>query len=274
MPELPEVETVCRGLDATIKGRKFVRVQNFRPNLRIPFPQNFSSLTEGQRVLNISRRAKYIIIEMDNGKVIIAHLGMSGRMVVHNQIREKRDKHDHATFLMDDGKEVVFNDPRRFGLIDICGHNELPSHKLIANLGVEPLTDDFNGLTLFELLKGKSAPIKNVIMDANLVVGVGNIYACESLFRSHISPLRAAKDINEKECAIFTKNIKEILLSAIESGGSTLRDYVKSSGEKGYFQHSFSVYGREGQACNSCSGVIKRIKQGGRSTFFCDNCQK
>ncbi len=274
MPELPEVETVCAGLRQSIIGNKFVKVANLRPNLRIPFPADFSSKIEGRTIKSVTRRAKYILIKLDDGSIIIAHLGMSGKIIIYKNKQNQRQKHDHAIFQFNDGKEMVFNDARRFGLMTISHENEINEHKLITNLGIEPLTEEFNGEYLHELLKNKSTNIKNAIMDASLVVGVGNIYACEALFRSKINPRKTAREISSAKCQEFATNIKEILLEAIKSGGSTLRDYVQSSGDSGYFQHSFKVYGREKEACILCSNEIKRMKQSGRSTFYCENCQK
>jgi formamidopyrimidine-DNA glycosylase len=274
MPELPEVETVCRGLEQNILGTKIVRAENFRPNLRIPFPDNFSQHLKNKTIKAIKRRAKYIVITLDDDSVIIAHLGMSGKMVVHNSFQNQRALHDHALFQFDNGKEVVFNDPRRFGLITFSDTENLNQHKLIANLGVEPLEDDFNGKVLHSLLEGKSIPVKLAIMDASLVVGVGNIYACEALFRTGISPTRKAAEVSKKECDKLAQNIKEVLSAAIIAGGSTLKDYVQASGDSGYFQHNFQVYGRVGEDCVTCQKPIERIRQSGRSTFFCGKCQK
>lgn len=274
MPELPEVETICRGLENSIKGHKFVRVQNFRDNLRSPFPKDFAKNLEGRKVKSISRRAKYILIHLDNNTTLIVHLGMSGRMVVYPNLRNIQEKHDHVIFQDDIGREIVFNDPRRFGMMDIVNSDKISEHKSIRDLGLEPLEDSFNGKALFKILQGRKVAVKLAIMNANLVVGVGNIYACESLFRSGISPTRAANSLSLKECNKLAADIKIILLDAIKAGGSTLKDYVASSGEAGYFQHNFKVYGRENQPCTKCGSGIKRIVQGGRSSFFCAKCQK
>lgn len=274
MPELPEVETVCNGLRQTILNKKIIKAENFRPNLRIPFPANFSTHLKDKLVKSVERRAKYIIITLDDDSIVIAHLGMSGKMVVHQNFQNKREKHDHAVFQFEDGMEMVFNDTRRFGLITFSDVANLNSHKLIANLGLEPLEDRFDGEALYEILQRKSIPIKSSIMDASLVVGVGNIYACEALFRSNIDPLKKSNKLSKEQCVILAGNIKTVLNEAILSGGSTLRDYVQSSGSTGYFQHNFQVYGRDGESCNICKNKIKRIKQSGRSTFYCDNCQR
>ena len=274
MPELPEVETVCRGLAATLIGCKFSTVQNFRPNLRFPFPKDFTKNLEGRRIQAISRRAKYILINLDNATTLILHLGMSGRLVLYNTLRNRIDKHDHVIFKTDDDKEVVFNDPRRFGMMDIINSNMLSKHKAIKTLGIEPLSDEFDGEFLYNLLKKRKIAIKLAIMNATLVVGVGNIYACEALFRSQILPMRSSCELSTKDCAVLVGNIKNVLLEAIDAGGSTLRDYVASSGKAGYFQYQFKVYGCENQPCQVCCNKILRVAQGGRSSFFCAKCQK
>lgn len=274
MPELPEIETVCRGLSSVLPGERLTNVLKFRDNLRFPIPRNLTEKLRDKIVKNITRRAKYVLVHLDDGYTLILHLGMSGRVIVHNKKREKRDKHDHVIFYTESGLEIVFNDPRRFGMVDIAHSNEIANHKCIKHLGIEPLSDKFNGKYLHELLKGRKTPIKLAIMNAALIVGVGNIYACESLFRSKILPARAASSLSGDECSALASNIKVVLQEAIKAGGSTLRDYVTSSGESGYFQHHFKVYGREKEQCICCHQGIVRIVQGGRSTFFCKNCQK
>lgn len=274
MPELPEVETICRGLAGSLVGRKFARVQQFRDNLRFALPQDFVAKLQGRNVIGINRRAKYILINLDNNTTLIIHLGMSGRMVVHDAPRNKIDKHDHVIFQTDAGREIVFNDPRRFGMMDIVATGAINEHKSIQNLGLEPLGDDFSGESLRSLLKNRKIPIKLAIMNANLVVGVGNIYACEALFRAKILPTKPANTLTKVECNILAECIKTVLNEAITAGGSTLRDYVTSSGQAGYFQHNFKVYGRENQPCARCGGNITRIVQGGRSTFLCGGCQE
>ncbi|MCE3232954.1 MAG: DNA-formamidopyrimidine glycosylase [Rickettsiaceae bacterium] len=274
MPELPEVETVCRGLAQNILDTKIIRAENLRPNLRIPFPDNFSGQLKNKTIKSIHRRAKYILITLDDSSIIIAHLGMSGKMVVHDAFQNRRELHDHAVFQFDNGKEVVFNDPRRFGLITFSDTKTINQHKLIASLGVEPLENEFTGEVLHQLLHKKSTPVKLAIMDASLVVGVGNIYACEALFKSGISPTKKASEVSLAKCKTLVANIKEVLNAAIIAGGSTLRDYVQASGDSGYFQHNFTVYGRQNEPCVTCQNPINRIKQSGRSTFYCNRCQK
>lgn len=274
MPELPEVETVRTGLEKSLKGKVIKKTTLRRKNLRIPFPKNLSKNLEGRRIINIRRRAKYLIIELDNENALIMHLGMSGKILVKNSKPENLNKHDHVIIEFNGGKTLIYNDARRFGLVTLCKKTELEKHKLLSALGPEPLSNEFNEVVLFNSLKKKTAPIKNVIMDSHVVVGVGNIYACESLFRSGISPIKKACDVPKKKVSELVKNIRDVLNEAIASGGSTLRDYVRSTGDSGYFQHKFQVYGREGKACFACHKPIKRIKQQGRSTFYCPNCQR
>jgi formamidopyrimidine-DNA glycosylase len=272
MPELPEVETVCRGLASSVIGCSFTNVKLQRPNLRIAFPVGFSEIVTGQKIINVTRRAKYIQLHLAQ-HVIIMHLGMSGRLVVYDKPREQMQKHDHAIFMLDDGKEMVFNDARRFGLITICANNLLANHKLFATLGPEPLEDGFSADYLYNELRHKKTSIKQVLMNNVIVVGVGNIYACESLFQAGISPVRAANMVSKEEIARLVPIIQQVLVEAIKAGGSTLSDYVNSSGNAGYFQHQFLVYDKAGKPCSKCGGLIIRIKQGGRSSFYCGNCQ-
>ncbi len=274
MPELPEVETVRRGLEPVLVGRRFEHVVLNRPDLRIPFPEGFAETIAGQRVQAVGRRSKYLLLQLENHQNIVIHLGMSGRVVVYPNRRNRQETHDHVCFYLEDGKEIVFNDPRRFGLMTLVSETELPTHSLFAALGPEPLTDHFTADTLLKAFRGKKAPVKNLIMDNHVVVGVGNIYAAESLFRAGISPQRPAGKVTPKEAGILAAVIKDVLNAALESGGSTLRDYVRSSGDPGYFQHHFAVYDREGKPCERCKGTIIRFKQAGRSSFACDSCQK
>lgn len=273
MPELPEVETVCRGLNKSLAGRVFTDVKLNRGGLRISFPANFSEDVKGRIVKGVKRRAKYILIDLEGEKTIIAHLGMSGSFTV-NRPGYNSKKHDHAIITLDNKNLLVFNDARRFGLITLTEKSKVNKHPLIKNLGLEPLSNEFDGKTLYKILKGKKAPVKNVIMDQKFVVGVGNIYAAESLFFSGISPLREASKVTIKECEKLVLEIKEILEKAIKAGGSTFSDYRNSEGDVGYFQFNFQVYSREGLKCLKCKGKIKRIKQAGRSTFYCATCQK
>jgi formamidopyrimidine-DNA glycosylase len=273
MPELPEVETVCRGLEKSILGKRIAHAETMRADLRFPFPDDMCERLEGASVRGIRRRSKYILIEMDSDDIWIIHLGMSGRVLVLDEEPETLQKHDHVLVRFEGGTTLVYNDARRFGIMDICTADDFDTHALIKDLGPEPLTDVFDEKYMRERIAKKHSPIKHVIMDAHVVVGVGNIYACESLFRSSIDPTRKASSLSKKEVAVLVVNIKKILKSAIASGGSSLRDYVQATGEMGYFQHKFAVYGREGEPCEVCERPIERIKQQNRSTFYCVKCQ-
>ena len=277
MPELPEVETVCRGLSHLMEGRRLVRVDVRRKNLRIPFPPGLAQKLTGRRIDKIYRRAKYIIMNLDDGQAIITHLGMSGRMTKVNP-GQPLDAHDHVVFETDDGTEVRLNDPRRFGLMTLAAQNELDAHKLFKGQGPDPVGDDFTPQVLATALKGRSTAIKSALLDQRIVVGLGNIYVCEALFRSGLSPKRKSGTVNLARTEKLVPHIKAVLAEAIKVGGSSLRDHIQPNGELGYFQHNWRVYGQEGEPCRNAAshggvGVIKRIIQGGRSTFFCPKCQ-
>ena len=277
MPELPEVETVCRGLSAVLEGRCIVRATVRRPDLRIPFPQGFEGRIRGRMVCRIRRRAKYILLDLDDGYVLIIHLGMSGRLVISKNAGPPEVR-DHVLLTTEGGIEVRYNDPRRFGLMTIAPQKGLDNHRLFHHLGVDPLSTAFTASSFSQNLAGRKTAIKLALLDQRIVAGVGNIYACESLHRAGISPRRKAGMISGKRVAALVRSIKDVLTEAIAAGGSSLRDHVQPSGELGYFQHSWKVYGRAGESC-SCSagkamaGSIKRIAQGGRSTFYCTQCQ-
>ncbi|MCC6467146.1 MAG: bifunctional DNA-formamidopyrimidine glycosylase/DNA-(apurinic or apyrimidinic site) lyase [Alphaproteobacteria bacterium] len=291
MPELPEVETVRQGLIRCMVGHRLAKVDQRRADLRFPLPRDFARRLTGRTVTAIDRRAKYLLLHLDDGMVLMIHLGMSGRIVVgrrggvgnklgefhHETVRSDsggRDAHDHVVFTTDHGFVVTFNDPRRFGMMDLVSNNALHEHKLLKSLGPEPLEDAFDAQALAARLRGKRTPIKAAILDQNLVVGVGNIYACEALFRAGISPRRLAGTVKGERAERLVKSIKDVLRAAIKAGGSSLRDYVQADGELGYFQHHFQVYDREGSACPKCGQKIKRLAQGGRSTFYCAKCQR
>jgi formamidopyrimidine-DNA glycosylase len=275
VPELPEVETVARGLAAVMEGRVLVSVECRRPDLRVPFPPRFAERLTGRRVETIGRRAKYLLMRLDGGLVMLGHLGMSGRMVISRGRNEPPGRHDHVEFRTDDGTTVTFTDPRRFGLLTLCEEGELDAHPLLACLGPEPLAETFTPKVLAAALAGKTGPIKTVLLDQTVVAGLGNIYVCESLFRAGIAPTRAAGSLKPRQVALLTACIKEVLAEAIRSGGSSLKDHVQPTGELGYFQHNFAVYDREGERCPTCdcdvakTGGIRRIVQAGRSTFYC-----
>ncbi len=280
MPELPEVETVCSGLRPAIARRKLASIATFRRDLRIPFPKNLPVL-KGDTVTAVTRRAKYALVHFTSGRVMIIHLGMSGRLTVQRKNQQMpRQKHDHMLMTFDNGTSVVFNDPRRFGLVDLTTEDGLAAHRFFCHLGPEPLDSAFNARTLAAALAGKKIAIKLAIMDQRVVVGVGNIYASEALYRAGIDPRRAAGTLDKKEIARLVPAIKTVLKQAIAAGGSSLRDYVQTDGELGYFQHGFKVYDRAGDTCERCrrkghkKPCILKITQGGRSTFYCARQQQ
>ena len=277
MPELPEVETIVRGLRPRLQGRTLARVVARRPDLRIPLPDGFAARLEGRRVERIERRAKYILAMLSDGAALIVHLGMSGQWVVHGgRPEEPPGPHDHVEIELDDGTTLVYRDVRRFGLMTLAAQEELDEHPLLRDLGVEPLGNDFNGPALSASLRGRKTPIKAALLDQRVVAGLGNIYVCEALFRAGISPRRTAASVAGKRAERLVPTIRAVLTEAIDAGGSSLRDYVQASGELGYFQHRFSVYGREGETCPGCDcpNSIKRIVQSGRSTFYCPRRQR
>lgn len=271
MPELPEVETVRRGLAPVLEGHRFTRVRARRADLRRPLPDDFAGRIEGRRVLSCARRGKYLLIHLDDGQVLMVHLGMSGRFRIFRDRPPPLDAHDHVIFETDDGVTIRYNDQRRFGLMALARADGLESHPLLAGLGPEPLGNAFGGPVLAERLAGRSGPIKTALMDQSVVAGLGNIYVCESLFRAGLSPRRKAGTVGPVRARRLADAIRRVLGEAIEAGGSTLRDHRQPSGELGYFQHAFAVYGREGEPCPrcTCAGAIRRIVQSGRSTFYC-----
>jgi formamidopyrimidine-DNA glycosylase len=278
MPELPEVETVRRGLALYMDGNRIARLQLNRPDLRIPMPAGLVGLVEGRRVMRVARRAKYILVHLDDGGVVLAHLGMAGRMVVSppGAAPAPPQRHDHVVFTMDTGAVVRFNDARRFGLLDYTTEAALAAHPLLAGIGPEPLGNEFNGPGLSAALAGKMTPIKAALLDQRIVAGLGNIYVAEALYWAGLSPRRLAATVSGSRAERLVVAIREVLTRAIAAGGSSLKDYVQASGELGYFQHQWAVYGHEGAPCPGCDcgGGIKRIVQAGRSTFYCAKRQR
>lgn len=272
MPELPEVETVKRCLEKQIISKVIKKVAISNKRLREPYPKGLIKNLQGRVVSKIERRSKYLLIDV-GAEYLVIHLGMSGKILYQNK-NYKLQKHDHFILYFKDGNLMVFNDSRRFGVVDLVEKKSLKNHKLFKHLGIEPLTREFDGKYLQKVFKNKNIAIKQAIMDAKNLVGVGNIYASESLFRSYINPKMPAKEISLKKLEILSKNIQIVLKDAIKSGGSTLRDYIRSDGDSGYFQHEFKVYARENQPCFNCSTAIKKIVQQGRSSFYCPSCQK
>lgn len=292
MPELPEVETVVRGLRPAMEGKRIAQAEARRPDLRFPLPENFAARLTGRTVTEVVRRAKYVLIRLDNGETWLAHLGMSGRFTVtpgakassgqagHNSGWALVEKHDHVLVEMADGGRVVFNDARRFGYMDLIPPGGEAESVHLRTLGPEPLSDDFASEYLAETLRSKRSPIKSVLLDQRVVAGIGNIYACEALWRAGLSPRRSAHTIVGGRAERLVLAIKSVLADAIAAGGSSLRDYVQTDGELGYFQHNWGVYGREGEACPACVEAghkdceIRRIVQSGRSTFYCPRRQR
>lgn len=275
MPELPEVETVRRGLALKMSGRSIVRAELRRPDLRRPFPPALASLLRGARIGALGRRGKYITIELDSDGLLLLHLGMSGRVTVGTHSMSD-SPHDHVVLTLDDGTVIRFNDARRFGLIDYLKRGEAARHPLLARLGPEPLEPEFNGAYLAAALTGRMTSIKSALLDQRIIAGLGNIYVCEALFRARVSPRRLAASIGRGRSLRLVAGIRSVLTEAIAAGGSSLRDYVQADGELGYFQHRWAVYGHEGDPCPGCDcgGGVKRIAQSGRSTFFCAKRQR
>jgi formamidopyrimidine-DNA glycosylase len=293
MPELPEVETVRRGLQGAMEGSKIVKAEARRKDLRFPFQKDFVARLEGQTVTGLGRRAKYLMADLASGDVLLMHLGMSGSFRVvkdenaktPGQFRHPRNDdraHDHVMFRMSSGADVIFNDPRRFGYMKIIARNALDDEPLLKGLGPEPLGNEFDAKMLARSCANKKTSLKAALLDQRVVAGLGNIYVCEALFRAHLSPRRLAATLATRKgeptdhAGRLVEAIHAVLNQAIKAGGSSLRDHRQTSGELGYFQHSFKVYDREGEKCQSagCSGMVRRFSQNGRSTFWCPKCQK
>jgi formamidopyrimidine-DNA glycosylase len=293
MPELPEVETVRRGLQPVMEGAKIMKAEARRKDLRFPFQKDFTARLQGQTVTGLGRRAKYLMADLGSGDVLLMHLGMSGSFRVLEQSeaktpgefhhpRGKDSAHDHVVFHMSSGADVVFNDPRRFGYMKIIARNALDDEPLLKGLGPEPLGNEFDAKMLARACANKKTSLKAALLDQRVVAGLGNIYVCEALFRAQLSPRRLAATLATKagEPTDHAKRLVEaihaVLNQAIKAGGSSLRDHRQTSGELGYFQHSFQVYDREGERCQTanCAGVVRRFTQNGRSTFWCPKCQK
>jgi formamidopyrimidine-DNA glycosylase len=291
MPELPEVETVRRGLFPVLVGARIETSEARRPDLRFPLPERFAERLTGRRIGDLRRRAKYIMADLDGGEIWITHLGMSGSFRIgkgeaektpgdFEQPRSKDVAHDHLVLRMNSGATITYNDPRRFGYMDLIRADEIANHPLFRHLGLDALDEAADGKRLAEMFYGRRAPLKAALLDQRLIAGLGNIYVSEALHRAHLSPERAAGTLAERGGAARAKrlaeSIRNVLTEAIAAGGSTLRDHIGADGELGYFQHRFRVYGKEGAPCptRGCRGTVQRIVQGGRSTFYCPTCQK
>jgi len=294
MPELPEVETVRRGLEPILVGKAFARVEQRRPDLRFPLPKRFGARLEGRTVESLERRAKYLLARLDDGEVLVMHLGMTGRFAIDKangtavppgklaHPQRTIPKHEHIVFHLGDGTAVRYSDTRRFGIMDLVPAATLDSHALFKGLGAEPLGDDFTPAWLAAKLKGKATPIKAALLDQRVIAGLGNIYVCEALHHAGVSPLKLAGTLATKsgkptkKTETLVDGIKTVLTSAIKAGGSSLRDYRHTDGRLGRFQHRFKVYGREGKPCRrtGCNGIVRRLVQSGRSTFYCPTCQR
>ena len=270
MPELPEVETVKRGLESLIE-KKITKIFRSNKKLRLESKLNLQEMV-GAKITEINRRARYLIIHLSNKKSLIVHLGMSGKITISKEFKEL--KHDHFACQFEDKSWLVFNDARRFGFVDLIETKNLQNHKMLCKLGLEPLSHEFDVAHLKAKLSNKKMNIKTAMMDNEIVVGVGNIYINESLFDSAISPLRSANDLKDSELKKLISSIKKIIAKAIELGGSSISDYVDSKGDMGNFQKNFKVYGRDKQNCLHCKGAIRRIVQNGRSSFYCSTCQR
>lgn len=283
MPELPEVETVRRGLAPRVEGRRIVTADIRRPDLRWPFPADMAARLQGARIVSLRRRSKYLLADLDTGETLIVHLGMSGRLQADGDGIAAfalgtggAPRHDHVVLTFDGGTRVTLNDPRRFGAMDLAPTDAVETHRLLARLGPEPLGNAFGAAYLEAALKSRRTPIKAALLDQRVVAGLGNIYVCEALHRAGIAPARRSDRIAGRRIPPLVRSVREVLVAAIEAGGSSLRDYRQADGALGYFQHDFRVYGRTGQACRTecCDGVVRRMVQSGRSTFHCPRCQR
>src|SRR4051794_7410294 len=292
MPELPEVETVRRGLEPAMVGARFTKVTQRRPDLRFPFPERFSGRLEGQEIKALGRRAKYLLADLASGEVLVMHLGMSGRFLVtqggatrmpgefHHE-HGSLGAHDHVVFQLSNGATVTYNDARRFGFMDLVPRSAIETSKHFAGMGIEPLGNELSGETIARLFEGKRTPLKAALLDQRLIAGLGNIYVCEALFRTGLHPEAPAGSLADaaggptEAARRLAEEIRAVLHEAVAAGGSTLRDYAQTDGSLGYFQHAFRVYDRAGEPCVTpdCAGAVTRVVQSGRSTFYCPLCQ-
>lgn len=281
MPELPEVETVRRGLAPVLEGRRLLRVEARRPDLRFPLPENFAGRLKGARVIAVGRRAKYLAVELSTGEALIMHLGMTGRFTIgggamadfHHAAGENQ-KHDHVVFHVEGGARIVFNDARRFGFMHVWPLADIDAYPGFAGLGPEPISNAFSGAYLKQAFAGRKTPVKAALLDQRVVAGVGNIYACEALHRAGVAPDRLAGSIRGDRLERLATAVREVIVEAIGVGGSSISDFSAADGSLGYFQHRFCVYDREGEPCAACARPVKRLVQSGRSSFWCSGCQR
>ncbi len=289
VPELPEVETVRRGLEPAMAGARLTAIDQRRPGLRFPFPERFAERLIGRRIEGLRRRAKYLIADLDGPELLVMHLGMSGSFRIERAkgpdvpvlgAKPKNPSHDHVVLELSSGARVIYNDPRRFGFMQLIPRNGFCAHPLFKNIGIEPLCEAFDGAALARLFAGRMAPLKPVLLDQSLIAGLGNIYVCEALHRAGLSPRRPAASLVCKNGRLgeratsLARAIREVLEEAVAAGGSSLRDHRQADGALGYFQHCFRVYGRENEFCMRCGGKVRRITQSGRATFYCGGCQR
>ena len=291
MPELPEVETVRRGLEPAMAGARINQLELRRPNLRFPFPERLAERLEGRAIMALRRRAKYLLLDLENGETLIGHLGMSGSFRIEtldeeqtpgtfHHDRSKLEKHDHVVFHLSGGSagnvRVTYNDPRRFGFMLLSSTSDLENHPLIAGIGIEPLGNALSGPVILSLFQNSISPLKSALLDQKRIAGLGNIYVCEALWRTKLSPFRSANSLQAGEADRLALSIRAVLEEAIDVGGSSLRDHRQADGSLGYFQHRFAAYDRKDQPCRhvGCASLISRDVQAGRSTFWCQTCQQ
>ena len=281
MPELPEVETVRRGLAPVMEGQRIERVVQNRANLRFPFPERFAERLTGAQIMHLGRKAKFLTLALSTDEVLVMHLGMTGRFTVvgdklgafHHETGTD-PRHDHVVFHLESGARVTYNDPRRFGFMELWPAAQFQAYPRLMAMGPEPLSNGFSEAYLNAALKGRKTPIKSALLDQSVIAGLGNIYVCEALWRAGVSPRRSAATIPGQRAARLVPAINDVIAEAIAAGGSSISDFASASGELGYFQHSFAVYDREGDACRNCGKPVQRIVQSGRSSFFCSACQR
>jgi formamidopyrimidine-DNA glycosylase len=281
MPELPEVETVRRGLAPVMEGQRIERLVHNRADLRFPFPDKFAERLTGARIMHLGRKAKFLTLALSTDEVLVMHLGMTGRFTVageklgefHHETGTD-PRHDHVVFTLGNGASVTYNDPRRFGFMELWPAQHFRAYPRLMAMGPEPLSNGFSEAYLNDALQGRKTPIKSALLDQSVIAGLGNIYVCEALWRAGVSPRRSAATVPGQRAARLVPAINDVIAEAIAAGGSSISDFASASGELGYFQHAFAVYDREGEPCRNCTKPIQRVVQSGRSSFFCSACQR